>query len=164
MCKPNGRSRARTLSMKRLSKQRMQVFRLEYRMNYRLREERPTNTAECRERGLGTKQKPCPWVTCPWHLYLEVDERNGSIKLNFPDLEPTEIPHTCALRLAELGEHTLEEVGEAANITRERVRQLESRAFGRLRLRVLSEGIVVNDYEPRSERVHYEGNGRMRVG
>ena len=70
--------------------------------------------------------RPCPWVSCKHHLYLDVNPRTGSIKLNFPDLEPWELRHTCALDVAEEGGHTLEEIGDITNLTRERVRQLET--------------------------------------
>jgi len=61
-------------------------------------------------------------------LYLDVNERTGSIKLNFPDLEVWELPETCALDIADRGGITLEEVGEIMNLTRERIRQLETAA------------------------------------
>ena len=36
---------------------------------------------------------------------------------------------TCALRVAEIGGMTLDEVGRVINVTRERVRQIETRAL-----------------------------------
>jgi len=54
-----------------------------------------------------------------------VNPRTGSIKINFPELEPWELQESCALDVADRGVHTLEEVGEILNLTRERVRQLE---------------------------------------
>jgi hypothetical protein len=57
-----------------------------------------------------------------------VKPATGSITLNFPDVEPGQLVHSCALDLAEY-EHTLDEVGEALNVTRERVRQLERHAL-----------------------------------
>lgn len=40
--------------------------------------------------------------------------------------------HSCSLDLAEQDGMTLEEVGEALNITRERVRQIQEMAIDRL--------------------------------
>ena len=83
--------------------------------------DRPRTRDECRGHA-----GPCPWVSCKHHLYLDVNPRTGSIKLNFPELEPWELRHTCALDVAEEGSHTLEEIGDITNLTRERVRQLET--------------------------------------
>ena len=87
---------------------------------------RPRTRAECVD-GV----RPCPWVSCRHHMYLDV-RPDGGIRLNFPDLAFDEIPKTCALDLADLGGLTLEEVGTSMNITRERVRQVEAAAMGRL--------------------------------
>ncbi len=54
-----------------------------------------------------------------------MNPETGSIKINFPELEPWELQHTCALDVAESGAITLEEVGQVMNLTRERVRQVE---------------------------------------
>ena len=89
-------------------------------------EERPRTRGEC------PKTRPCPWVSCKHHLYLDVNPETGSIKINFPDLEPWELPATCALDVAERGGSTLEEIGEVMNLTRERVRQVEVRALLKL--------------------------------
>lgn len=97
-------------------------------------DDRPKTRAECAEQA-----RPCPWVACKHHLYLDVNPRTGSIKLNFPDLEPWELQHTCALDVAEAGGHTLEEVGDITNLTRERIRQLELR--GLIELRGRSRGL-----------------------
>lgn len=74
-------------------------------------------------------QRPCPWVSCRYHLYLSVNPETGAITLHFPDLEPDELKETCALDVAERGGITLEEVGELTNLTRERIRQIEVRAL-----------------------------------
>jgi hypothetical protein len=92
---------------------------------------RPTTREQCRD-----DMRPCPWVACKHHLYLDINPETGSIKINFPDLEPWEIKHTCALDVAERGGITLEEVGEIMNLTRERVRQVEVR--GLLKLKMMS--------------------------
>jgi hypothetical protein len=75
--------------------------------------------------------RPCPFVSCKHHLYLDV-HRNGSLILNFPDLEPDELPVTCALDVADGGAVTLEVAAELMNLTRERIRQLEIIAFDKL--------------------------------
>ena len=90
---------------------------------------RPTTREECRG-----EQRPCPWVACKHHLYLDINPETGSIKINFPELEPWELQHTCALDVAERGGITLEEVGEIMNLTRERIRQVEVRGLLKLKM------------------------------
>jgi hypothetical protein len=92
-----------------------------------LRRLRPRRRGDC-EGG----QRPCAWVSCKWHLYLDVNPSTGSIKVNFPHLEVWELPETCALDIAGRGGETLEEVGEFMNITRERTRQIEEKALAQI--------------------------------
>ena len=73
-------------------------------------------------------------MACKFHLYLDVNPETGTIKLNFPDLEPWEMNETCALDVADRGGITLEEVGEILNLTRERIRQVE--VFGLEKLKI----------------------------
>ena len=89
---------------------------------------------ETREPSAASEARPCPWVACKHHLYLDVNPETGSIKINFPDLEPWELPDTCALDVAERGGITLEEVGEIMNLTRERIRQVEVRGLLKLKM------------------------------
>ncbi len=91
-------------------------------------EDRPEYRSECR---LG--ERPCPYVSCKYHLYLDVNPRTGSIKLNFPGLEVWELTETCSLDVADRGGITLEEVGEVLNLTRERIRQVEAKGLEKLR-------------------------------
>lgn len=69
--------------------------------------------------------RPCPWVRCRYHLYLDVDPVSGSIKLNFPNLEVWDLEETCALDVADRHGATLEQVGKWLNLTRERISQIE---------------------------------------
>jgi hypothetical protein len=78
-------------------------------------------------------ERPCAFVSCRWHLYLDVSPSTHSIKVNFPHLEVWEMPETCALDVADRAGKTLEDVGEVANLTRERIRQLEDETLARLR-------------------------------
>ncbi|MEQ9317708.1 MAG: sigma factor-like helix-turn-helix DNA-binding protein, partial [Polyangiaceae bacterium] len=100
---------------------------------------KPKSRAEC----LGT-ERPCPYVSCKHHLYLDVSPRTGAIKLNFPDLEVWEMKETCALDVADRGGTTLEDVGAIMNLTRERIRQVEVRALAKLE--ALTEMEALRDY------------------
>ncbi len=90
--------------------------------------ERPVRREECR-----TGKRPCLYVSCRYHLYLDVNPVTGSIKINFPDKEIWQLSQTCALDVAERGGITLEEVGDIMNLTRERIRQVEVSGLGKLR-------------------------------
>lgn len=89
---------------------------------------RPRTRADC-----VNGPRPCLFVSCKHNLYLDVNPETGSIKLNFPDKEIWELEHTCALDVAEKGGITLEEVGAIMNLTRERIRQVETRGLMKLR-------------------------------
>ena len=80
--------------------------------------------------------RPCPWISCSQHLFIDVNPDNGSIKLNHPGLEPWELAETCALDLADRGGATLEEVGRLVGVTRERIRQCEVKIVAKLRDRL----------------------------
>jgi hypothetical protein len=89
---------------------------------------RPRTRADC-----ATGPRPCLFISCKHHLYLDVNPNTGSVKLNFPDKEIWELAHTCALDVADQGGITLEEVGDIMNLTRERVRQVEALGLSKLR-------------------------------
>ena len=118
------RARARTISIRRLSKAELQRGRELYPEESYWR---PQSRQDC----VGM-ERPCPFVSCKYHLYIDVHPVRGSIKVNFPDLEVWEMTDTCALDIADRGGITLEEVGQIMNLTRERVRQLETQGLGRL--------------------------------
>jgi hypothetical protein len=122
--KRRSRARARTISIRRLSKAELNRGRALYPETEYWK---PTNREEC----LGM-ERPCPFVSCKYHLYIDVHPVRGSIKMNFPDLEIWEMTDTCALDVADRGGITLEEVGEIMNLTRERVRQVETAGLAKL--------------------------------
>jgi len=117
--------RAKTIALKRLTKEEMLAGRELYPIEPY---DRPKTRAECQH-----GPRPCPYVGCAYNLYLDVNPETGSIKLNFPHLEPWEMEESCALDVAERGGITLEEVGTIMNLTRERVRQVEVRATSKLK-------------------------------
>ncbi len=129
-------ARARTISIRRLSKTELRRGAELYpERDY----EKPRTRGEC-----ANGPRPCPFVTCRYHLYVDVHPVRGSIKLNFPDLEVWEMTETCALDVADRGGVTLEELGEIINLTRERVRQVETAALARLDEALEREGVVVD--------------------
>jgi hypothetical protein len=91
--------------------------------------------------------RPCPHVSCRYHLYLDVNEETGSIKLNFPDKEVYELEETCALDVAERGGITLEDVGILMNLTRERIRQVEALGLRKVR-ETIEERNLTEDLTP----------------
>jgi len=129
--------RARTISVKRMTKRELELGRLLYPDVEGI--ERPVNREDCQG-----GERPCPFVSCKHHLYLDVSARTGAIKLNFPDLEVWEMNETCALDIADRGGATLEEVGAIMNLTRERIRQVEVK--GLAKLQALRDMAALRDY------------------
>lgn len=118
------RKRARTVSIRRLSKTELNRGRKLYpEEDYW----KPRTRADCLQ-----MERPCPFVSCKYHLYIDVHPERGSIKMNFPDVEVSEMSETCALDIADRGGVTLEEVGDIMNLTRERVRQVETSGLAKL--------------------------------
>lgn len=117
--------RARTISVKRMTKRELEMGRVLFPEDVQLA--RPRTREQCAQ-GL----RPCPYVSCKHHLFLDVSARTGAIKLNFPDLEVETMTESCALDVADRGGTTLEEVGAIMNLTRERIRQLEVKALAKL--------------------------------
>lgn len=116
--------RARTIRVKRMTRREVDLVRS---VAPEPELDRPRTRADCID-----GPRPCPFISCKYHLYLDVSPRTGSIKLNFPDLEVAEMSVSCALDIADGGGSTLEDVGAIMNLTRERIRQLEVKALSKL--------------------------------
>jgi hypothetical protein len=128
--------RARTISVKRMTKRELEIGRLLYpETDY----EKPRVRSECAD-----GPRPCPFVSCKYHLYIDVSARTGAIKLNFPDLEVWDLGESCALDVADRGGTTLEDVGAIMNLTRERIRQVEVKALAKLE--ALRDMMALRDY------------------
>lgn len=134
--KRRSRARARTISIRRLSKAELRRGRELYPETAYWR---PKTRGECVD-----MERPCPYVSCKYHLYVDVHPVRGAIKINFTDLEVWEMTETCALDVADRGGITLEEVGEIMNLTRERVRQVET--AGLAKLAALKDVLRLKDY------------------
>ncbi len=129
------RQRARTMSRKEMARQFRQQSasggvdpELSALMT-ELEATRPKLRSDC-----VSGPRPCPYVSCKYNLFVDVNPRTGSVKMNFPDKELHELADTCALDVADRGGITLEDVGVIMNLTRERVRQLETRGLVKLRV------------------------------
>ena len=121
------RHRSRTLSRKQIAREHRKM-RSKGELLRIVDSWHPKTRADCYK-----MPRPCLFVSCRHHLYLDVNAETGSIKLNFPDKEIWEMGETCALDIAERGGVTLEEVGRIMNLTRERIRQLEIRGLKKLK-------------------------------
>lgn len=84
---------------------------------------RPKRRSDCAEGA-----RPCPFLSCKFHLAFDITPAGGLVQ-NFPGRELEELPATCALDVADRGGVTLEEVGDFLGVTRERIRQIETRAL-----------------------------------
>lgn len=110
--------------------------------------DRPRTTRECDEEFLdmGTPGQACPFLSCVHHLAIDVNERTGSYSINVPfeleDEESDPVPsvtlderaYTCSRKAALDGPQTMESIGEAIGVTRERVRQIVDSALNKLSL------------------------------
>jgi hypothetical protein len=135
--KRNGRPRvvrSKTLSMRKISRRKLRAERVtllktRYKFKYLNGVTRPETRGDCVK-----GPRPCPYVGCRHNLYLDVNQKTGSVKFNYPDLEPHEMPATgsCSLDVADAGRTRLDDLAMVLNVTRERVRQIEVQALEKL--------------------------------
>ena len=68
--RPQREVRARTISVKRMTKRELEIGRLLYpESDY----EKPRLRSECAD-----GPRPCPFVSCKYHLYIDVSARTGA--------------------------------------------------------------------------------------
>lgn len=119
-------SNSRTLSRKQLLQEHRRM-KSEGELLHVVDSWHPASRADCHK-----MPRPCLYVSCRHHLYLDVNPQTGSVKFNFPDKEVWELEETCALDVAEKGGSTLKEVAQIMNLTRERIRQIEIRGLQKI--------------------------------
>ncbi len=108
---------------------------------------RPRTRDDCRG-----GPRPCPFVSCRMNNYLTVTRR-GYIILTYEDREPDEVPPelSCAEDAADRtragNPPTLEEVGQAIGVTRERARQIEEIALAKVEMALREAGITKKDFD-----------------
>jgi hypothetical protein len=89
--------------------------------------DRPRTRGDC-----AGGERPCPWVSCKHHLYVDVYRNTDGLQLNWPALEVWDLVESCALDMADRDGSTLKEIGAVMNVTRERIRQIEIKATRRI--------------------------------
>ncbi len=117
-----GRAAKVTIAMKRITKEELKIGMLLWPG----RAPRPTTRGQC-----ANVPRPCPFVACRHHLYLDVG-RTGSITVHDNTTEVWDMAQSCSLDVAEIGGVTLETAGVLLQVTRERVRQIETKAIRNL--------------------------------
>lgn len=86
--------------------------------------QKPKTRKDCQD-----SERPCLYISCRYNLYLE--ENNGNVKTN--NKNPHDLKESCTLDVAAKGDNTLEFIAELFGLTRERVRQIEEKAIGKVR-------------------------------
>ncbi len=92
-----GIGRSRVIDLRRVGKTQLALWTAEAPperpgVDY----DRPANRSECRGGA-----RPCPFVSCMHHLYLDVSPTNGAIQFNFPGLDVDDLAETCAIDIDE---------------------------------------------------------------
>ena len=93
---------------------------------------RPRTRADC-----ANIPRPCPFVGCRYHLYLDVMKRG--LVFNFPDREVWELEHSCALDLADATKgkgNTTTRIGEIMGWSKQNASQTVLRAVQLIKERV----------------------------
>ena len=89
---------------------------------------RPQTRGDC-----ANGPRPCPWVSCKHHLLLEVSEKTGHIRYNWDPDRLEQMPHTCALDVADLGAHSEEEIAQLMGLTQTGISAVSRRGTERAR-------------------------------
>ena len=110
--------------------------------------QRPATRRDCLPGGCN-QERPCPWISCKWHLVFEVQETTGQrgpgLRRRHVSLQRMDddtivakieaLAETCALDVADRGGQILDEVGQLIGVGRERIRQIEKQALAKLERR-----------------------------
>lgn len=118
--------------------------------------------------------RPCPWVSCKHHMFVDVNQTTGGMKVNFPEFDVWDMASmsaaeisalndeqlaelvelrgwsslipSCSLDMADAGPVVLERVGVFLNVTRERARQLEATGMAKLRAWARVDGAFLREF------------------
>lgn len=99
----------------------------------------------------------CPYMSCRFHLWtdiktngrkIRVRHADGEMRVPDDDYDPPfdEQRHypTCALNVADQGEHNTEIVADYVGLTRQRIESMEEESFAKLRTRLK---VIYHEYQ-----------------
>lgn len=89
---------------------------------------RPATRADCVD-----GERPCPYVGCKHHLYLEVTPSAGAIMYRHGDRELWELEETCALDVADRGGEDVETVARLCGMAMRTTERTLAAALGKMR-------------------------------
>lgn len=124
--------------------------------------ERPKTRADCVD-----GPRPCPFVSCQHHLYLDVNPTSGAIKVNFPRLDVWEMDETCALDVADkhAGGAPLPVVAAAMGLSYDRTFQVvdEAKQHARAEANAIGDddGVAWAREQQRAEREQSDASARI---
>ena len=122
--------------------------------------QRPVTRADCLPGG-ANEARPCPFVSCKWHLYLDVAESNGSITYRHPGEEVGDHPETCALDIADDGPQSHDTIAQLRGITHNAINIMEKGAIARLARKPIVATLAQEAAESSTE---HRGADRRRGG
>jgi|WetSurMetagenome_2_1015567.scaffolds.fasta_scaffold15552_9 hypothetical protein len=88
--------------------------------------ERPRTRGDCLQGGIN-EARPCPFSACRHHLYMDINPKNGAIKINHPAHEVWDMGETCSLDVADRAQGkgvSLGVLAEAMGLSYDRAFQL----------------------------------------
>ena len=98
-------------------------------------DDRPKTRKDCLDRELGTLENPCPYLSCKFHLALDVTPNGGILFMTeyvvktlddeggreVPEIDINSMDETCALHIADNGETPVEVMSEIVHLTNARL-------------------------------------------
>lgn len=76
--------------------------------------------------------RPCPFVSCKYHLFLVIDPRKATVSHRVDASDIWEIPFTCALDIAEMGGAEFLRVSKVLNLSVEYTLTLHNAAVSKI--------------------------------
>lgn len=86
--------------------------------------------------------RPCRKFSCPHHLWVEDERRGRPHNGKSPPSKLVERADSCALDIAERGDHTTAQVARTMQLTPDRVNQLEDRGLAKVHAATLVQRYV----------------------
>ncbi len=92
--------------------------------------DRPKKRGDCAEGG-AMHVRPCPWASCRHSLVAHYNPHDRTVDEPFADVEHETLADTCALDVADRGDHSQEEVAERMGVCHQRVDAIERGALSK---------------------------------